>query len=428
MISQILKGYKSSFERLSKLFKKSRDQWKQKAAERQAKLRAQAIRIRDLEKSRDEWKKRAKAAQEQLKELEKQKQADGAQAAQVPEREFWINQFPEKADWLAPKGHHYPVALMQMGISQIIETCNSLRGIIKGFALWSQHLAIPVPSYTVLRQWVLRFGLYQLQRPRDKKTEWIFIIDFVVEGGTEKCLVVLGLAQAHWQKLVEEHQGQLTYQDVEVLAVEAINKPSGKVIQPVLERVTQQVGEPVQIISDHGPDVKKGVELYLQEHPNVLYTYDVSHQAACLLKAELGNDEQYQSFNRQCNRSRQQLQQTELLFLMPPNQRVKARFMNVEPLISWAQKVLAYEHRGDFSQINAGFCWDEMALTVVSGVLDPSILSPLAALKNQSYPNREAFVAALKACLSPSQFEEGWRRFCGRRIWEDDVFRRSWGG
>lgn len=65
----MLDGYKSSIQRLASLFKESRDMWKERAKEKQKKLRAQAIRIRDLETSRAHWKRRAQQAEIELRQV-----------------------------------------------------------------------------------------------------------------------------------------------------------------------------------------------------------------------------------------------------------------------------------------------------------------------------------------------------------------------
>jgi hypothetical protein len=65
---RMLSEYKSSIQRLAHLFKRSRDIWKQRAKEKQQKLRNQAIRIRDLEASRERWKQRAQEAERQIRE------------------------------------------------------------------------------------------------------------------------------------------------------------------------------------------------------------------------------------------------------------------------------------------------------------------------------------------------------------------------
>ena len=58
--------FKSPVSRLAKLFKKSRDTWKAKALEKQRRLRAAQVKVRDLEQSREQWKKRALEAEKAL--------------------------------------------------------------------------------------------------------------------------------------------------------------------------------------------------------------------------------------------------------------------------------------------------------------------------------------------------------------------------
>lgn len=61
-----MQEFKSPSSRLARLFHKSRDKWKQRALEKQKKLRALEIKVRDLSTSRDYWKNRAKIAEEKL--------------------------------------------------------------------------------------------------------------------------------------------------------------------------------------------------------------------------------------------------------------------------------------------------------------------------------------------------------------------------
>lgn len=65
-------NYKSSPNRLASFFKKSRDGWKQKALERQSRLRATDVKVRDLTSSRDKWKREAKETKQYLEQLEKE--------------------------------------------------------------------------------------------------------------------------------------------------------------------------------------------------------------------------------------------------------------------------------------------------------------------------------------------------------------------
>lgn len=58
--------YKSAPARLARLFERSRDRWKDRAAQKQRMIRSQRVTIRDLQNSRDRWKAAALAAAQQL--------------------------------------------------------------------------------------------------------------------------------------------------------------------------------------------------------------------------------------------------------------------------------------------------------------------------------------------------------------------------
>lgn len=70
-----MKGFKSSEGRLARLFQKSREQWKERAAAKQKKLRAMEVKVRDLSASRDHWKERAILAEKQQEQLLKELEA-----------------------------------------------------------------------------------------------------------------------------------------------------------------------------------------------------------------------------------------------------------------------------------------------------------------------------------------------------------------
>jgi hypothetical protein len=65
-----MQEFKSPVTRLARLFQKGRDNWREKALEKQSKVRSLEIKIRDLSNSRSNWKARALAAEKKLKSLD----------------------------------------------------------------------------------------------------------------------------------------------------------------------------------------------------------------------------------------------------------------------------------------------------------------------------------------------------------------------
>jgi hypothetical protein len=65
-----MQEFKSPVTRLARLFHKGRDNWREKALEKQSKVRSLEVKIRDLSNSRSNWKARALAAEKKLKSLD----------------------------------------------------------------------------------------------------------------------------------------------------------------------------------------------------------------------------------------------------------------------------------------------------------------------------------------------------------------------
>lgn len=194
---------------------------------------------------------------------------------------------------------------------------------------------VATPCVETVRTWVLRLGLYLLQHVPQRRADWVWIIDHTLQGGTARCLVILGVSQTH----LSAHGFRLGHADVCVLALEVVEHSDGEVVQQQLTALAARVGVPRQIVSDHGADLAKGIRLFRQSQPAVIDTYDVTHKMACLLKGLLEHDERWQAFVRQCGTTGARVRQTAGSFLLPPTLRTKARYMNLEALLQWAERM-----------------------------------------------------------------------------------------
>jgi hypothetical protein len=139
----------------------------------------------------------------------------------------------------------------------LVSGLNSLRGIAKTFKILSIHQVYLSPNFNTIRQWVLRLGLYELNREKERRADWIFIVDMTIEIGKHKCLVILGIPQEKLAKILKEEARSLQHQDVEVLSLEILDTTIGTVILEKLNSLAKKVGTPIQIVSDRGSDIKK---------------------------------------------------------------------------------------------------------------------------------------------------------------------------
>jgi len=164
-------------------------------------------------------------------------------------------------------------------------------------------------------------------------------VDHTMQMGERKCLIILGLRQSAWATADER---RLRQQDVEVIALQPVCESTGEVVAQQFHEAAQRTGVPRSIVSDNGRDLRRGLDLYCAQHPDTCWVYDIKHQTAWLLKRALENDPDWKSFAQQATRTKQQVYLTPLAFLAPPQQRGKARYMNVDSLVEWGQKTLRF--------------------------------------------------------------------------------------
>ncbi len=166
------------------------------------------------------------------------------------------------------------------------------------------------------------------------------------------------------------------------------------------------MGKPLQIISDHGSDIKKGIELYITENPQIIYTYDFTHQIALWLKQDLSSNQKFQEFVTQCNLTYSQIQQTELYFLIPTSQRSKARYHNIDILVKWSLNVLQYWSKQDFSLISTKFIIDRETLFILREKLDKTCLGKLAKTLGTETSDLSSFYQVITDIIGQEQCQK----------------------
>jgi len=158
-------------------------------------------------------------------------------------------------------------------------------------------------------------------------------------------LVILGLRLESLPPVGE----CLKHEDLEPITLLPVKQSNGDIVLEQLEETINHTGVPRLIIGDYGSDLKAGIELFVQFQPETDYLHDIKHKTAILLKRELQDDPTWNKFISQLSYAKLELQQTPLAFLSPPNQRSKSRYMNVDILVRWGEKTLAFLDQLDSS-------------------------------------------------------------------------------
>jgi hypothetical protein len=191
-----------------------------------------------------------------------------------------------------------------------------------------------VPSANSGRLWLMRLGLYELRRPKETADDWVWIMDHTVQLGPRKCLVIVGVRLSAWRRKA----GPLEHEDLTLLNLTPMEHSTGEAVAAQLRETRERTGiVPAVVLSDEGAELKKAMVLFREESPQlhkVPHVYDIKHK--------VHQDKTWQSFVTRTNRTKLRVTLTELAFLVPPGLRNKARYMNLDTLVDWGRRTLAY--------------------------------------------------------------------------------------
>ena len=167
---------------------------------------------------------------------------------------------------------------------------------------------------------ILRIGLYEITRPKEFVSDRIWIVDHTISIGTTKCFLVLGIRQEHFRQLGRP----LEHQDMHVLALIPVEQSNGEIVHGQFKELASKVGVPKCILSDHGSDLKKGSELFLREHPDVLICYDIVHAVSRMMQRLLSRDDRWDDYRKACCQCANLTRQSGMSHLKPPKPKTKA--------------------------------------------------------------------------------------------------------
>lgn len=250
-----------------------------------------------------------------------------------------------QGDEIKPKGHHYPTWLITLVIVLRIRCGCSYGSIHKIIEVFQDNYlelsceGLGVPHEKTLQNWVSKVGYFYLQnieKQLDYK-EVCLISDISIRVGTEKVFLAL---VCPYEKMQE---GDLSYDSVHVVYLKGSESWTGDKIAAQLGKVLQQKGMKLKyMLSDEGNNLKRSAKLLKTPH-----LPDISHLVATCLKKTFSKRANYKDFSKAVNKCQAKLAMGKYSYLRPPKQRVKARFLNQQKVVDWAEILLEKWHTLD---------------------------------------------------------------------------------
>lgn len=186
-----------------------------------------------------------------------------------------------------------------------------------------------VPCYNSVGNWVRKLGLSVYQDDVPKEQKYAVVIDESIMINKEKLLLVLGFNA--------DHKGlPLGHKDVTVLDMKIGECFKRNDIKSSLESVSEAVGAPPEYgVSDGAHNLVGGFK-----DAGICHHLDISHTLGNCMKHVYGKDSEFLALTEKLGKIRLQYHLTNKAWLLPPNMRAMARFMNLRDWIDWAEKLL----------------------------------------------------------------------------------------
>lgn len=242
--------------------------------------------------------------------------------------------------------HSHSLGLIQIYLRVVLNCAVGFRGAAA--VLQVAALLFPTdeqaPSPNGGQMWLLRLGLYMLSRPKEPADDWVWIIDHTIQIGPLKCLIVVGVRLSAWEvkRANPEQSSALAHPDLSIWLIKPMTRSDGNAVRDELQDLSQKTGViPCEILSDCGADLEKGIRLFCADRPT-RRVKDVAHAAANAVKQELNGNAQWESFLREASHAKAKMRQTKFAFLLPPELKAKARWMNLDALVTWSRKASGF--------------------------------------------------------------------------------------
>lgn len=223
---------------------------------------------------------------------------------------------------------------IQTAVCLKLETSASFHAVVQSLHIVGSVYQLSDFPYAIhhstLVTWIKKIGYYELTKPLDKSKDWVIILDESVQIGQVKLFVIQGIRVCD---LPTNRALQLT--DLQTLFVSSASSWSGDKIAESVALVKERIGNIAYAVSDNGNNIKKALQ-----QQNITQVHDITHHIALIIKYLYQNDAQFLAFSSEMGRIKKKGILSKAAAVLPPNQRIKSRFLNINLVADWGQTAL----------------------------------------------------------------------------------------
>lgn len=208
----------------------------------------------------------------------------------------------------------------------------SFRAASKLFAGINLYLGLNLgqPTHATILNWVKKQGVANLrEKSFFENRKWVLIVDESILFGSNKLLLVTAIPADF-----EFDKGYVGYKDITPLVIKVSNSWKA-------EDISAQIKEHINIeqvayaVSDNGSNLLKAFRSL--EIPHI---EDINHKFSWIMQQVFEDNSTFKSYTKELSDMRAKLSLSKVARIVPPNQRIMSRYMNLEPLFRWGNDML----------------------------------------------------------------------------------------
>jgi hypothetical protein len=192
------------------------------------------------------------------------------------------------------------------------------------------RLHMEIPTHTTVLNWTKKQGICQFRnREFYQHQKWVLIVDESIQFGNKKLLLVLAVPEDRCSQ-----SKSLTYKDLTPLILKTSASWKSADIFSEIERHID-LNQVAYCISDTGNNLTSTFRLL-----NCKHIADINHKFTLIIQSVFKNNQLLDEYTKALSSLRAQKSMSKIARIVPPNQRIMNRFMNLTPLFKWGIKMI----------------------------------------------------------------------------------------
>ena len=224
------------------------------------------------------------------------------------------------------------MSVIQLAISLVTTAGVSFRAVSKIFIHLNLYLRLnlEIPTHATVLNWTKKQGISKFKaREYYKHQKWVLIADESIQFGNKKLLLVLAIPEARCRE-----GNELSYKDLTPLLLKVSASWKSEHIVPEIKQHID-LEQIAYCISDTGSNLVSTFESLKCTH-----IPDINHKISLIIKSVFEKNGILDNYTKNLSSLRTQKSMSKIARIVPPNQRIMNRFMNLTPLFEWGIKML----------------------------------------------------------------------------------------